>query len=250
MKSLPDIIKRNGFVLTEQKVRIPDFQPEIPLQEQPEVLQEQAEQPEEKVEQVMQEPPQPVPSPRRVQMPSIPNEEEFRAAYKTELERVCKKVAEEAYKKAYSDALQEKRGEIQKSLEELDRRLNEMQAMQTEYLEQYTEQLKYMAVDIAQKFVLQQIQEDDTLLFDLVMQAVDSVKKSDWLRVEVSDQLVNLVEMLRQELQKPEYQEKAEVAPLPVPADTVRVATPNGTVVATVSVQARNLRKIFQQVRE
>lgn len=241
---MPDVIKQDGFILTDRTVCIPDFRPAVPPAPAAPAVEEvqdgsaQEENQEEVLDEKAPEPPQPQ------WVPALPTREEMEQDYREQLQEVCNQAAQ----KAYSDALQEKRKDIQSALDEVGARLDEMQKLQSQYLEQYTEELKYMAVDIAQKLILQKIQQDDTILKDLILQAVGNIKNTDWLKVEVSDQLVGLVELLKQELKKPVYEGKVELHPIAAPVDTCRVTTEDGTVVATVSVQADNIKKMFERI--
>ena len=67
------------------------------------------------------------------------------------------------------------------------------------------------------------------------------------LKVEVSNHLTKLVEHLKEELIKPEYRGQAMITPVEAPPDTCRVVTESGATVATVSVQAENLRRAFSE---
>lgn len=157
------------------------------------------------------------------------------------LEEVCSRAAA----KAYSEALLEKRGELKSCISEVGRSLEQIGRLHDEFIEAYTRQLRFMAVDIAEKIMLQKIEEDDMALSRLVMQAVNTVKNAQWITVEVSERLTALVDYIKGELEGAAFHGKASVQPKACPDDTCRVETENGTLVATVSVQAKNLRAAF-----
>lgn len=217
MRSLPDILKRSAFRERLDAVCIPDIDlsPPEPI-------------PAETVEQ----PPEP---------PKPPTREELRAMFADEIEVVRHEAAE----RAYADAVHQKRGELREALDRMDALLIELQEQQDQYMEQYAKELKYLAIDIAEKVMLQKLSENDMALAPLVQKTVSSVKHSRWLTVDVSERLVGLVNYFNEELKKPEYRGTAEVVPTASPDDTCRVNTDEGTLVATLSVQTKHLREAF-----
>lgn len=218
MRSLPDILKQAAFREMGDAVCIPDIDLSPPPEPEPPEPEEIA--------------PEPLTPPTR---------EEMAVLFADELEAArC-----EAAERAYADAIHQKRGELREALDRVDALLIELQEQQDQYMEQYARELKYLAVDIAEKVMLQKLAEDDLALAPLVLKTVSSVKHSRWLTVDVSERLVGLVGYLNEELKKPEYRGTAEVAPTASPDDTCRVNTDEGTLVATLSVQTKHLREAF-----
>ena len=172
-----------------------------------------------------------------------PTREELAEFYRDELNAI----ALEVEIKAYSDALQSKKAELQKSIDSISEKINEMEELQKTYLEDYEKKLKFFAIDIAEKLVCKKIGEDDLFLNELVTKTVSECKGTNWLTLEVSDALAGLVEAAKQELSKPEYRGVAEVKPVACADDTCVVRTETGAVVATISVQADNLRLAFRE---
>lgn len=218
---MPDIFRHIPVREDAGAVRIPDV--ELPAEPPPE--------PEEAPE-AEPAPPEPPPPPTR---------EELALLFADELEAVRRAAAD----RAYADAVQRKRGELREALARVDALLVELQEQQDQYVEQYTRELKYLAADIAEKVMLQRIEEDDLTLAPLVLRAVSSLKHSRWLSVDLSERLVELVSYLNEEFKRPEYQGKAEVHPMACPDDTLRVNTDEGTLVATVTAQTQKLREAF-----
>jgi len=165
-------------------------------------------------------------------------------AYKRELEELSASVAE----KAYYDALNKKKGELRECISSVQILTDELMCKHNEYIEQYTSELKYMAIDIAEKMMFEKISEDDAVLRRLVLQSVNSVKNYEWLSVELSERLVGLVDYIKKELEKPEYKGKAHVFPIAGTGDVCRVTTDEGTIVSSIGVQTDNLRKAFREI--
>ena len=169
--------------------------------------------------------------------------------YETELEALAKASAQAAAQTAYFDALNQKKCELKDCISSVKTMLNELSQKHQEFIENYTNELKYMAVDIAEKMILEKISADDSVLNKLVLQNVKAVKNADWIGVELSERLVGLVDYVKKELEMPEYR-KASVTTVADKEDTLRITTDEGTLVSTISVQANNLRKAFQEAED
>jgi len=174
---------------------------------------------------------------------ALPRKETLSKIYKVELEELAQSVAEYAY----FDALNKKKCELKGCISEVQRLLDELIQAHEDFIEQYTNELKYMAVDIAEKMILEKISVDDSILQKLVLQNIKAVKSSEWISVELSEQLTSLVDFVRKELDKQEYRGRTNVIPIPNEPDICRVTTEDGTTVSTISVQANNMRKAFRK---
>jgi flagellar biosynthesis/type III secretory pathway protein FliH len=239
---LSDIFRTYNYSATSDSVKIPDVDFELPrvtIEEQEELPPEEAfmEFTPESFEVI--EEPQEEPQEKLV----YPTREELAEFYRDELNAI----ALEVEIKAYSDALQSKKAELQQSIDSISQKINEMEELQKAYLNDYEKKLKFFAIDIAEKLVCKKISEDDLYLQELVTKTVSECKGTNWLTLEVSDSLAGLVEAAKVELSKPEYRGVAEVKPIACADDTCVVSTETGAVVATISVQADNLRLAFRE---
>jgi flagellar biosynthesis/type III secretory pathway protein FliH len=238
---LPDILKQvKQTAVGQAAVRIPDvdFNPPAPLPP-PEPEKETEELPGEPPVEEEQEPAAP-PEPEKPPL----TREELLALYEPELNAL----REEEGMRAYSDARARKAGELKQCILEVEQRMGELENQQQSYMASYAKDLKYLAVEIAEKFVNEKIDKNDLSLQRLVLNTVAKVKNANWLTVELSDRMVELISYMKTELQKPEYRGTAEVSPVSAPKDTVRVTTDMGTTDATISVQANNLRDLFDSM--
>ncbi len=180
--------------------------------------------------------------------------DEIKEMYKDELDEMRQQVEQEAYveayevayQKAYSDAFSRKKGELEQILNDVDSTLLGMQKNQKEFMENYAEELKFFAVDIAQKFIMDKIDEHELVLHKLVMQTVESVKNSAWLEIELSQRLEKLIDSVKEELKKGSLQGRISVSPKAGPEDMIRVNSEKGTIVADISRQAENLKDLFK----
>ena len=179
-----------------------------------------------------------------------PDKEALSLIYKKELEALSKAAAQAAAQSAYFDALNKKKCELKECISDVQMLLNELAQKHEEFIEQYTNELKYMAVDIAEKMILEKISADDAVLKKLVLQNIKTVKNAEWINVELSERLVGLVDYVKNELEMPEYKGRTSVYTVTDKKDTCRVTTDEGTIVSTISVQANNLRKAFKEADE
>ncbi len=235
---MPDILKRGWSVHSGESVSIPDVRlPHQLEQAEPDVPEHDPEEAEfVPFGSVEADAPEAEPEP-----PPPPTREELIQLYREELDALSAQETE----RAYFDAFHRHKAELRDCIDHVDRQLAKMEELQAHFMQGYARELKFMAVEVAQKLVMAKIEEDDVILQKLVVQTVSGVKNAQWIDVEVSERLVNLVEYIKLELEKPEYRGKGNVTPTASPADTVRVSTESGTVVSTVSVQADNLREAF-----
>jgi flagellar biosynthesis/type III secretory pathway protein FliH len=241
---LSDIFRTYNYAADSKSVKIPDVDfnlPKVTIEETEELPPEEA---------FMEFNPESFETVEEVQEPVeeqeklvYPTREELAEFYRDELNAI----ALEVEIKAYSDALQSKKEELQASIDSISEKINEMEELQKNFLEDYEKKLKFFAIDIAEKLVCKKISDDDLFLSELVTKTLSECKGTNWLTLEVSDALQGLVEVAKAELSKPEYRGVAEVKPIACADDTCVVSTETGAVVATISVQADNLRLAFRE---
>ena len=172
--------------------------------------------------------------------------EELGVSYEQSLKELAASVAQTAYYDAYN----KRKAELKDCINGVQSLMDEMVKTHRQFIEEYTKELKYMAVDIAEKMVLEKIGENDSILQRLVLQTVNSVKNAEWLNVEISERLVGLVDCIKKELEKPEYNGRAFVFPIAGSDSVCRVTTNDGAVVSTIEGQAANLRKTFREFEQ
>lgn len=136
------------------------------------------------------------------------------------------------------------------SLNSVDKLLDTVRDELEIYFENCEQQLKYLAIEIAEKVLHTHISENGTALAELVKDAVGSVKNVEWISVEVSDKLVVLIHKLRKEFPAGEISKNIEVRPKDIPIDSCIVKTNEGIIDASVSTQLANLREIFEELDE
>ena len=171
---MSDIFRAYNYAADSKSVKIPDVDfdlPKVTIEEQEELppeeafmeftpesfssVEEQIIEPEEEQEKLV-----------------YPTREELAEFYRDELNAI----ALEVEIKAYSDALQSKKAELQNSIDSISQKINEMEELQKAFLEDYEKKLKFFAIDIAEKLVCKKISEDD-LYFKISDNAIKMAKR-------------------------------------------------------------------------
>ena len=155
-----------------------------------------------------------------------------------------------AQQEGYRDARAEKAQAIAGCIEQVDRTLAQLAGRQKEFFADYTKQLESLAVSVAEKILADTIEADPTRMAKLVMQAIGSVKTEDWVTVEVSEQLPELVEYLKREYAETLAKRQIELSPEDLPKDACIVQTTAGITDASIATQLGNLREMLQSETE
>lgn len=176
--------------------------------------------------------------------------EKERAALLAAAGEEAERIREQARIEGAERGRREKQAEISNGLQALADTLLELRQRHHTFLQESGQGLKLLAVDIAEKIIDQKIAEDDAALTGLVKKAVQSIRDADWITVEISANLPQLVQKLEEELGAGSSGARVEVALRDLPDSGVWVQTPDGAVDASLSTQVANLKEIFSQMDE
>ena len=157
-------------------------------------------------------------------------------------------IREQAKSEGYQAGYQEVIKRVDDALAEVKRTLDDMQQRQHSYFLDYQKELRFLALDIAAKVVGATIESNETAMADLVRQAVSAVKGADWITVEVSDRLVELIGQLTEEFSIQYPSRQIEVMGSNIPHDSCIIKTSDGIVDASIPVQLQNLQDIFSDM--
>lgn len=243
MRSLPNIFKPGSLVHTENTVLIPDI-PEPPPPE--------TEEEEETADFVEFRPPVITEADRLAGEEFIRRSQQKAAEMleqaKRDAEQLRTSAYQEAYQKGLSDGLEDKRQDISDCIHSVEELMDALQVSLDEFIERYEREVRDLVIEITEKIITKRLLKDDMELAGLVKQAVSSVKKADWIKVEISDQLPKLLEYLQGELSLNSYGSTVEVQAKNVPAGTCVIQTPEGLIDASVPVQLDHLRERFEEI--
>ena len=169
--------------------------------------------------------------------------EQLRELYRPQWEQ-AKTIAQQH---AYQDVMNEYRPALENCIQEMNQHLARLDEVHDRFIERFGAELKYLAVDIAEKWILQRIPANDDLLEQMVMQAVNTVKDCKWMDVQLSEQMVGLSEKIQKQLASPEYGGRARVSLHKTDSGSCVIQTEAGELDVSVSTQAQQLKKLFRE---
>lgn len=163
----------------------------------------------------------------------------------------AKTVMAAAMEDGYREGVQAKQEEIENCMIEINKLLSELKINQEDYFDDYANELRFMALEIAEKIVAQKLECDERVIIPLVRSAVKTLREVNWIKVEVSDKLKDVAAELETVLSEAKSSQRIEVE-LRRDADpgTCVVHTAEGVIVASVLTQIENIREYFGQYRE
>jgi len=158
-------------------------------------------------------------------------------------------IFEKARQQGMKAGKQAKMEEISQKLDWLEEVVQEMKQAQNDRFEEFSKQLKWLSCDVASALVYKKISEDDRYLKELVKAAIKEAKGAEWISVELSDKLGNLVEELKKDYENPDVKTEFETVSNTDVGDVV-VNGSDRKVVASVREQLSNIREYFRNFEE
>ena len=156
-----------------------------------------------------------------------------------------------ALEDGYRDGVRAKQEEIDACMLKMNQYLSELKIEQEEYFDEYASELKFTALEIAEKIVAQKLETDENVIIPLVRSAVKTLREVNWIKVEVSDKLKNEAAELETVLSEAKSSQSIEVElRRDADAGTCVVHTAEGVIVASVLQQIENIREYFGQYKE
>jgi len=175
----------------------------------------------------------------------------------TEAEKILRAAQEKAeamrttaQQEGYNTALSQKSEQISQRLARVDRILTEMSERQAKFFADYNRELENLALQVAEKIMMHRIEVDPAEMTDLLMQAVGSVRTEDWITVEVSQELPELVKHLQQDYTDYLEKRQIEIAAREAPKGTCVIQTSTGVTDASIATQLSNLRELMKMQEE
>lgn len=157
---------------------------------------------------------------------------------------------EEAERQGLEKGRRQKAEEIDECIIKLQQFMIALKNSQSEYFEDMYLQLKYFAIDIAEKIVYKKIEEDEKFLYELVVQALKDFKSAEWINVEISEQMAELVDYLVSQQECGLLPSEADFATASTENGSVRIETQSNVCDASVSTQLRNIKSYFDSYGE
>lgn len=163
-----------------------------------------------------------------------------------EARREGENIRKQAQEEGFIEGQKIKFEEITHVLDELEQTVEELKTKQQNQFNSFYGDLKYFAIDIAEKVVYKNIDRDDSYLEELVKEALKGVKDAEWITVQLSEKLSGLVAKLKVSQQGGEIGENVEFKLDDSDVGTVRIKTSDRVIDASIPAQLANIKKYFE----
>ncbi|MGN0614411.1 MAG: FliH/SctL family protein [Porcipelethomonas sp.] len=165
----------------------------------------------------------------------------------SDAEAQSKQLMAQAYSEGSKKGFEEKKTLLDNLAVYISHSVEEIKRERNRFFEEYSRELKHLAVDICEKIISQKIEDDDMVMYGVIKDAVRYVRDAKWVKAEVSSELSGYIDSLEKELQD-SGQSVEFILSEGVPRDTCILNTSSGLVVATLSEQIRNLREFIDSL--
>jgi len=155
----------------------------------------------------------------------------------------------QAYNEGLRKATEEKTAEISQAISRVESAVADIRNLVKSRLDEYEQILVDISAEIASKVLHRKIEQDDSVLTELVRTAVSEVRNSEWISVTLSDKLKMSLQELERTIRPAVMDGKLEVVTKNVPPGTCVVETPDGIVDASIETQINNLKNLLEQIR-
>ena len=166
-------------------------------------------------------------------------------------EEDVKRVRLKAVKEGYEEGLLKASSQTGKALELMQDAVSEIRRTQKQNMEALNGEIIELSLAMAEKILHKHIEEDENELQELARAVVLSEKDKKHINLQISDQMMQLIDQMDQELEpvRERYQNTIKVKGVPMPPGTCRVETEDGIIDASVDVQLENLREQLELLR-
>lgn len=158
-----------------------------------------------------------------------------------QIERDRQAALEEGKQRGLTQTMQD----ITNCIRDIQQTLARLESAQAGFITGYEQDLKWMALEIAQKILMDTIAADETRLVPLVMAAVNSVNNAPWMSVEISEHMTGLLTQLQQRLKNVPTAGRVNIRLIDAAPDTCIVETPDTFFDASITQQIENLKGYF-----
>jgi len=178
----------------------------------------------------------------RILEDALRNAESARAEALAGLQDEADHLRREAQEQGHREGLATAVGTVQDAADKLEQAVARFEGERAGFETEYEGNLKWLALEIASKVLAKKVGEDDTVMLEMVDKAVQGVRNEAWVRVDVAQEMVHLIDQLTQLYAG---QDNIGVSAIPATPGTVHIETPSGMVDASLRTQLSNLREYF-----
>lgn len=173
--------------------------------------------------------------------------------YRSTMEKAMTQIEkdrEDAIKTGQAAALEEHSAEITACINSIVSAICRMEANQAKLISGYESDLKWLALEIAQKILKQKVEENPACMAPMVEAAIKNCKNAPWITVEISDSVPKLLTELQGIMARSGFGDRVTIKNAKMPIDTCIIETPDKFFDASVSQQLENLKGYFLSENE
>ncbi len=177
--------------------------------------------------------------------------EEAKSRILAEAQEQAEIIKAESRERGYAEGADAKKDEIFERISEIEGNIKSLYDAQEEYFDEYANELKLLAIEVAEKVIAQKLSDDPKTIIPLVKSAVKSIRDVSWIKVEISDKMKANAQELERMLVDLKPNQNVEIE-LRRGADegTCVVHTAEGVTVASVATQLENITEYFKRYKE
>ena len=121
----------------------------------------------------------------------------------------------------------------------------ELKNAQNKQFDKFLPKLKYLAIEIAQKITFKKISENDSFLYELVVQSLKEFKEPEWITVEISEQMSGLISFLNQQQSAGIMQHDVDFVPSDSENGSIILESDSEMLDVSVIHQLKNIKTYF-----
>lgn len=158
-------------------------------------------------------------------------------------------IKEQARLDGFEEGKRIKAQETEELFKALTRQIDEIKTAQQQAFDEYAEQLKFFAVDVAEDVVKRKVESDDLYLENLVKRALLGFKDADYISVTMSENLSMLAKKLKEDRHSAGLQNAEFKTNLPE-GGSVILEVKEQVIDASLPVQFDNIREYLRNIDE
>ncbi|GHU52071.1 hypothetical protein FACS1894132_00900 [Clostridia bacterium] len=161
---------------------------------------------------------------------------------KSQYTDICK----EAYQTGFTQGFTDKAAELEKFVKHVGVTIDTLKAQTNTQLKEIEKQIEWLSIAIVEKILLAELSKDNTVLVDMIKEAVKSVRDADWITIELSEDLKSLAKKLQEITTNTESNAKIEVKVLPNDTKGSVILQLNDRIMdISVFTQLSNIKELF-----
>lgn len=174
-------------------------------------------------------------------------------AYKiiSEAEESAALVKAQAKTEGYENAYNQLAPDIVKTLTALSEIIERVDNENAEFIRAYSESVGSLALEMASEILKQKLDNDPLIMCDMIEFAVNSVKNAEQATVEISTEMIPLLEFLQSELsERCPTIKRLDVVGADIPPDSCMINSSSGSIDISIPQQIENLKKRLDQLKD